>query len=155
MKIYSVIQNVIIASASILVIFFVILFMIFNIRPAVVISGSMEPEIMTGSMAFVDYDITEPQVGDIIEYEYKDIKVIHRVASVEEDGYVTKGDNNKAEDIGIVADSQINGKYIFSIPYAGYVLMFFRTAKGITITVTAVVIFLLVGVLLKGKGRYD
>lgn len=155
MKIYSVIQNVIIASASILVIFFVILFMIFNIRPTVVISGSMEPEIMTGSMAFVDYDLTEPQEGDIIEYEYKDIKVIHRVVSVEEDGYITKGDNNKTEDIRIVVDSQINGKYIFGIPYAGYVLMFFRTAKGITIAVTAVVIFLLVGVLLKGKGRYD
>lgn len=151
MKIYKRIQNIIIIIAGFIVVSIVTLFMIFNIRPVVIISGSMEPEIMTGSMAFIDYDLKEPIIGDIVAYNKENMLVVHRIESVAENGYITKGDNNKVEDIGVVNPYQIQGKYVFSIPYAGYALSFVKSAKGVTIIITAMVIFILIGIFLKNN----
>ena len=99
----------------------------FGITPYIVLSGSMEPLIQTGSVAFIDHNRVLPAVGDIITYETGDLSspvlVTHRVVKKNSDGsLIMKGDANEAPDISAVTHDQIIGTYVASIPKAGYLL---------------------------------
>lgn len=117
----------------------------FGIRPYIVQSGSMEPAVHTGAVAFVNTRAREPHTGDIVTYRLdgpdgKEILVTHRVTSAGNGIYTTKGDANNTEDLSVVSREQIVGTYVFQIPKAGYL------AAGITrkrMAVAAVWIFLL------------
>lgn len=100
---------------------------IFGIHPYVVLSGSMEPEIHTGAVAFVNTKDTEVLQGEIVTYRLSkadDSKtfVTHRVIGEDEEGFITKGDANDSEDMTRITQAQIVGTYIFSIPALGYLL---------------------------------
>lgn len=98
-----------------------------GINSYVILSGSMEPVIHTGSMVLVDGQTEDIQLGDIIMYRLKETNVVHRVVDIREDGkLVTKGDNNENEDFAPVTRPQVCGKVIkmpwgFCLPYAGYI----------------------------------
>jgi signal peptidase I len=106
-------------------------------RSNIIVSGSMEPAVHTGSLA-----ITTPvnpayvKVGDIIVFnDPSDPKttILHRVAAVKEVSPLrlsTKGDANNALDNWDVTPGQILGKFAFSIPYLGYVGAFARKPLG-------------------------
>ena len=108
----------------------------------IVISGSMQPSITTGSLAFVNKNIkfNEIKKGDIISYDFGNTKVIHRVVKKTEKGLITKGDNNDNVDFGIVTKNQLNGKYLFSIPLLGYLIMFMKEYKLIFLIIIIVFI---------------
>ncbi len=93
-------------------------------KPLIVMSGSMEPSIPTGSLVMLDTRGSEAEIQDIITFypnpEQKETLVTHRIVRVEEDGYVTKGDRNEQEDFLLVKREQIAGIYLFHIPKAGY-----------------------------------
>ena len=95
----------------------------FGIEPYVVLSGSMEPEIQTGSMAYVNQRIHPYNVhtGDIITYQISDNTVTHRIIEETLTTVLTKGDANEEADFSPVSRDSIIGKYLFSIPYLGYV----------------------------------
>lgn len=88
---------------------------IFGIKPAIVLSGSMEPAIQTGDLIFIHKaDVSGIKEGDVICYLSSGKAVTHRVMAVTagEDGkprYVTKGDANNAEDQLAVSADQIEG----------------------------------------------
>ena len=111
----------------------------------------MEPELPVGSLCFIDCQQKEPDAGDIISYKAGDSVITHRVAEVTDEGYVTKGDANDSKDPGIVKQKQVFGTCIFSIPKAGYAVMFFRSLKGIILTITFVICFSLLGRLLENR----
>lgn len=99
---------------------------IFQLQPKVVLSGSMEPEISTGSLTFIQKTVLPEQIKkhDIIAYQLeKNFPVLHRVMYIdqEEKLFYTKGDANEIMDISPVKFSQYIGKEVFTIPYAGYV----------------------------------
>ena len=102
MKVYKAIQNILLILAGFFIVSVLVLFFIFNIRPVIVVSGSMEPEITTGSMAFIDGDLKEPDIGDIIAYRTGKNTVTHRVIEEKGEGYITKGDANYVADPAIV-----------------------------------------------------
>lgn len=106
----------------------------FHIKPAVIVSGSMEPTIKTGSMILINENERTIKRGDIISFETGGMAVAHRVAEVREDGYVTKGDSNKSPDIGIVTEDMITGTVILSVPRVGYVLKWMSAVPGIILT---------------------
>lgn len=110
----------------------------------IVISGSMKPEIKIGSVAFISkyIDYENIKEGDIISYDLGKTKVLHRVINKTKEGLITKGDNNNVVDFGIVTESQINGKYLFSIPLLGYMILFI--SKHILILVCFIVIFIVI-----------
>lgn len=94
----------------------------FGYKSFIIISGSMEPTIMTGDAIFVkEVPESEIKVNDIISFKEKDGENIttHRIIEIkEEDGikkYKTKGDNNNAEDKNLTTYNQIEGKYLFKI----------------------------------------
>lgn len=104
-----------------------------GIVPYVVLSSSMEPTVQTGSVLFADVKDKDPEVGDIITFRVdgvneKNVLVSHRVIEIQNDAYVTKGDNNDTQDLVPVAKEQIVGTYRFHIPKLGY-LMEKLTAK--------------------------
>lgn len=100
---------------------------LFGIQPFVVLSGSMEPQIPTGSVVFVDTKDRDVSEGDIITYdlapdEEEPIYVTHRVKQVFDDRQIqTQGDHNEHAD-EYLEPSAIAGTAIFHIPYFGYVL---------------------------------
>lgn len=112
-----------------------------GIRPIsayIILSGSMEPRIATGSIVIVQ-KAPIYVVGDIISYAVrgnsKDL-VTHRVVSTEQKTtqssttYITKGDANKTVDYGQVDGQNVIGKVIFTLPYIGYIANFTKTPQG-------------------------
>lgn len=75
------------------------------IKPLIVISGSMEPQIMTGDLLIAKQTpASELEVGDVVSLpsELTDKLVTHRIVAIEAagDGFLVtmKGDNNEFED---------------------------------------------------------
>ena len=102
---------------------------IFGHRIYVIMSGSMEPTIMTGD-AVITKNVDNPNVGDIIAFENGDIITIHRIIGVEEHAnqklYQTKGDNNNTVDKELVQKEQIKGKAQFILPNIGGIILFIQ-----------------------------
>lgn len=80
---------------------------------AVTEGNSMEPGIHEGSVAFVRRD-SHIEAGDIILYrsEQTGQDVLHRVISIEDGRYVTKGDNNDWVDPDRPTADDIKGVYL-------------------------------------------
>lgn len=110
-----------------------------TIKSYIVLSGSMEPEIPTGSVVFVkkeNYYIT----GDIVTFSPKGNKtevVTHRIVNVERDSvyngntkFQTKGDANKTPDNWEINEKNVSGRVIFSLPYLGYIASVAKDPKG-------------------------
>lgn len=105
-----------------------------------VLSGSMEPSILTGSIVAIKPggDMTRFTAGDVITFRADEKKLItHRIIEVTRNKltgqllYRTKGDNNDAADLEPVDPANITGVYTgFTVPYAGYVLNFAGTKLG-------------------------
>ncbi|WP_440947272.1 signal peptidase I [Methanosarcina sp. T3] len=97
-------------------------------KAMVVLSGSMTPIMLPGDMIVVEsVNPEELTAGDVIAFldpGGKDTFVTHRIVKIEEEGekriFRTKGDANEEEDFFKVPDSDVVGKLIFVIPFAGY-----------------------------------
>lgn len=121
-----------------------------NMQVKIVKSGSMEPAIQTGGVVVVKPSASYA-VGDVITFGEdtgSQIPTTHRVVSIGGDFtnvfYVTKGDANEEQDPVQVPHSEVVGKVIFDVPYAGYVLDFARQPMGFTLMIgipAAIIIF--------------
>ena len=109
-----------------------------GIHPMIIISGSMEPMIPTGSICFVDtnYSFEDVKETDVIVYRAPQQKVMHRVIEVTEEGLRVKGDANEQEDKVTITKGMYVGKYVFSITQLGYITMRLQTpiSKAIFLT---------------------
>lgn len=100
-----------------------------------VLTGSMEPTIPTGALAYVDTGVTgdEVSLGDVVAFDIGDGRTCtHRVVAVDaERGQVTtKGDANANPDAFPVSFEQIRGRTVFAVPYAGDVLLGITEHRG-------------------------
>lgn len=105
-----------------------------NIEPRIVLSGSMEPKIHTGSICFINKKVPYDKIktGDIIAFKAgKNTMVTHRVISVTNSGFETKGDANKVSDGISTNKTNYRGKTILSIPYAGYISMYLQSTRSV------------------------
>lgn len=115
---------------------------VLGIKPAVVMSGSMEPVIETGDMIFIRS--TDPgtlKEGDVICYLLSGKAITHRIVGVTtgEDGqprYITRGDANNAEDRMPVTSEQVQGIWNGGrIPGLGHKIMAIQTPMGMVLTI--------------------
>ena len=123
---------------------------LFGIVPYVVLSGSMEPTIDTGSLFFINKNSKYEDVKekDIIAFKLSDgTLVTHRAIKVDNSGIITKGDNNDDVDSNIVKKDNFVGKNIFWIPKVGYAIKAFQTTSGKIIIITSIVLLLVFGFL--------
>jgi signal peptidase I len=118
-----------------------------------VLSGSMEPTFMTGSVIAVqpvENPVATIKENDIITYVQEDESfVTHRVVEAikneERTMYRTKGDNNEDADTQPVLAENIRGVYTgITIPYLGYFIDFAKSGKG------TAVLLIVPGILLLG-----
>ncbi|WP_058308465.1 signal peptidase I SipW [Gracilibacillus massiliensis] len=114
---------------------------IFGYQLKTVLSGSMEPEIQTGSIIAIKTggDMRRFDEGNIITFWSKDnILITHRIFEVSGDGkqYLTKGDNNDGPDIEPVLSQNIVGQYTgYNLPFIGYITNFTHTKQGVVLLI--------------------
>ena len=111
-----------------------------GVFPMIVLTDSMYPEIESGDLILCHtIEADEVVVGDVITF-YDPMGsgtsvVTHRVLEIqEEDGllsFITKGDNNNAEDQKPVPEEKLIGIYRSRVPGAGHVAMFMQTTPGL------------------------
>ena len=125
-----------------------------NFQIKVVQSGSMEPDIKMGGLIIIK-PTSQYKIGDVITFSgnFKNNKgeslpITHRIVEMGvtsgEPFYVTKGDANGNSDTRHIAQREIIGKVLFSIPYLGYVVETSRRSYGlfaIIIIPAAIIIF--------------
>ncbi|RWX73865.1 MAG: hypothetical protein Metus_0644 [Candidatus Methanosuratincola subterraneus] len=144
-----------------------------NLPVAAVQSGSMEPNIPTGSLIFIQAtDPSEivagpPPIGDTVIYiqqgtqvidyflfaSYNPLPISHRaIDKVEVDGtyyFLTKGDANYYPDqnpsnpLSWVPEDRIIGKVVYSIPYLGYPFLWFKNVWLISLVVLTIIIIII------------
>lgn len=101
----------------------------------VVLSGSMSPTFQTGSIVGVKPIAYEQiKVGDIITFKDPEGRTItHRVRQITENGLITKGDANDAEDSAPATKDRIIGEVQFSVPLVGYLIEFVKSKVGMMV----------------------
>jgi len=105
----------------------------FGYGAAVVLSGSMEPELSTGDLIIVK-ETADVKLKDIVVFQDGRSLVVHRIVSISEDDVVTKGDANNVDDQPIeLAD--VKGKVVFSVPAIGTLVNLFKTPIGVLLTI--------------------
>ena len=99
-----------------------------NYRVMIVQSGSMAPQITTGSIVVVKPANTY-KIGDVITFGKTTkgkMPTTHRIVEIRVVGgrplYTTKGDANNAPDVTETAHGDILGRVLFNVPYFGYAL---------------------------------
>jgi len=122
---------------------------IVGLKPFAVMSDSMEPQYMTGSLLYVkNVKPDEVQPGDVITF-YINTELetaTHRVTAVDEENrcFYTKGDANETSDIGTVNFGNLIGIPLFSIPLLGYVSCALAEPAGVAaVVIIAVLIIVL------------
>jgi len=156
MKIVKVIINVLTTLIIIVGVIFLGLYA-FGITPYVVLSGSMEPTIKTGSICFINKHVKYEKIKekDIIAFKMSDgTLVTHRIVSITDEEFITKGDNNDDQD-GVSKKDKYVGKNIFWIPKVGYVIRVIQTTKGKIIFGTCIVLLIAAGLLIGDDKKKD
>lgn len=118
---------------------------IMGIKPFIVLTGSMEPNIKSGDLVLVkEVDIEQLKEGDIIAFRHmeEDVVLIHRIVGRETEEEIilrTKGDNNQTEDKLNVNCENIEGIYIMRFEKIGKIAMFMRSHEGVVISILAII----------------
>lgn len=123
---------------------------LFGYQIKTVLSGSMEPNIKTGSIIIVKTggDATTFKENDIITFKATENRIVtHRIIDVvQKNGqtmYRMKGDSNKTKDMNLVLPQNVIGEYTnITIPYIGYFIEFTKSKGG------SLLLFLIPGLLL-------
>ncbi len=126
----------------------------FGYKSFVIVSGSMEPTIMTGDAILVkEVPQKEIQKNDIISFSQGETIVTHRVIEIiEENGmktYKTQGDNNNTEDRDKITYEQIEGKYQLKINQFGTITEILKSK------ITLIVLILMIVATYCYRGRVE
>lgn len=102
----------------------------FGFQRYVITGGSMEGSIDAGSVVFAEVvPVSDLRVGDVITYmpppdSGLDELVTHRIASIEGDVFVTKGDANASNDPWTFRLTQASqARVTHDVPYVGYAFL--------------------------------
>lgn len=139
-----ILKNILIKIIYILIIIYLMIFIpcIWGYKPLVIVSGSMEPILKVGGILYYKkQDINNFNKDDILVYTAGDHIISHRIVDKTNDGFITKGDNNKSIDTVTVDDSRVIGRGTnWSIPYLGYYADFIYTHKYLLIIFVILII---------------
>lgn len=112
----------------------------FTPKAFIVMSGSMEPDIKTGSIVITkSINPNDLKIGDVVAYNSPSNakeNILHRIISIKSTNpliFKTKGDNNNIPDNWDLMSVGVLGKEIFVIPYIGYFAGFIKSPIGFII----------------------
>lgn len=109
-------------------------------KPFIVLSDSMLPAISVGDLVIAkEVDTEELKEGDVIAFREGRSVITHRIVSVVEDAgarrFVTRGDNNNANDPVLVKAELVEGLQVLVAPRLGNAALFMQTPVGMTVIV--------------------
>lgn len=109
---------------------------------AVVISGSMEPNIKVDDLIIVHRQ-NSYALKDVITFRSESGRsvITHRIVGETSVGFITRGDNNNVNDFDPITKDRIIGKVVMVIPGIGKFISLLQTPFGL-------LLILLVGILL-------
>ena len=94
-------------------------YFLFGYRPILVLTGSMEPYMMTNGLALTKEvtDIDQLEVGDVVTYTVEtesgtSALITHRITSIEDGKIYTKGDNIRVSDGYVLTIENIQAKVV-------------------------------------------
>lgn len=121
-----------------------------NIDLYVVESDSMNPKLKKDDIVVVKkgYDNDRFKTGNIITFKRKDGEIItHRISKViladMQQSYITKGDNNSAEDEDVVKYDAIIGKVIYVMPHLGNFMQILKNKFFFISCITILILIML------------
>lgn len=120
-----------------------------NYQIMIVQSGSMEPDIKTGSIVVVK-PVSEYKAGDVITFgpvPKGKVPTTHRIVDVRlQSGvpvFVTKGDANEEADIKEVPARDIIGKVLLDVPFVGFALAAAKKPIGFAVLIVVPALIIL------------
>ncbi len=115
---------------------------VFGYGSAIVISGSMQPNLNVGDYIIVK-EKNEYHEGDIVVYIADDNSMVtHRIVEKNNHDFITKGDNNNIADKPITK-SQIKGKVVLTLQAIGVIQMMLSKQIPIIFILLLVIIILM------------
>ena len=110
---------------------------LFGYRPVLVLTGSMEPYMMTNSLVVtkkVD-DISDLEVGDVVTYhmqssEGRMLRITHRIIAIDNGTIYTKGDNNRVSDGYELTIGNIESEVVAVFNQTAWVAQKWQTTAG-------------------------
>lgn len=129
-------------------------------KPFIVLSGSMEPTILTGDIVLIKEAVPENiSENDIITFrtgQDADTAVTHRVTEIRvEDGatsFLTRGDANIGQDASEVTMDMLEGKYVGRIGGIGHFAIFLQTPVGLlAFVVTPLCLFIVYDIVARNR----
>ncbi len=109
----------------------------FGYQPIYVLSGSMEPYMMTNSVALTKQvtSMDEINVGDVVTYhiesgEGKLLRITHRIIEIDGDFIYTKGDNSPSADGFPLTIENIKAKVLFVVNLTAWIASKWETTTG-------------------------
>ena len=112
----------------------------FGYGVAVVLSGSMEPELSVDDLVIIKQTDTF-NVNDVVVYQSGSSLVIHRIIELNDETAITQGDANNAPDEPIPL-SAIKGTLVVAIPLVGVITHIVQNPIGV-ICILALAVLLL------------
>ena len=116
--------------AGLAFIFFVPGFNLYLVR-----SQSMEPTIHMGDLIITGPVGGQITPGEIVTFHLGTDLVTHRIYSDSNGTFHTKGDAVEDPDPWTITSSDVQGRYLFKIPYVGRFTNFVRTKVGWIVTI--------------------
>lgn len=123
----------------------------FGYGMAVVLSGSMEPELSVDDVIIIK-DTGDYQVGDTVVYQSGTVPVVHQIISIDGETVVTQGIANNVADDPISMEI-IKGELVGVIPGAGGVIRAVKTPAGVIIILA--IAFVLLELSYRGEKKKD
>lgn len=120
-----------------------------------ILSDSMAPQFKSNDL-IIDKKVSSKDLisGDIITFKKDGYLVTHRISSIEERNgiisYRTKGDANNIQDEELIKYNDVVGKYVYRIPYGGFVISTFKGTIGILL-IWVIIISMIIELLIKSR----
>lgn len=129
---------------------------IMGYRPILVLTGSMEPYMMTNGLALTKEvtDINDLEVGDVITYhmetsENRMIRITHRITSIENGIINTKGDNNHVYDGYDLTIDNVESEVVAVFNQTAWIAAKWQTTPGKIMIISFSTFFILFYVFVK------
>lgn len=100
----------------------------FGVGAAVVLSGSMEPELSVGDLLIIS-ERESYEINDVVVYQDSGMAITHRIVFIADNEIITRGDANNTDDSPISRE-QIKGEVVLAIPFVGYAVNAIKTPIG-------------------------
>lgn len=119
-----------------------------GITPTIDLLGTMKPKISKGSISYVNRNFKYKNINknDIIEIKVYNQNLMVRVQSKNDKDKTlnVKGDSESKQQAIVISKKEYIGKYAFSVPYVGFIVLFFQRNFFITIILFVIVIISLI-----------